>query len=98
MEDQFSAQISSVMSPWSGLENIMKDFEGKVHKVLESADLDKLNLGGQANIIIVNLKPVQGSSNEGKVFSDNGKISSKMDYLDNFYRKKMCDPRLKSSG
>ncbi|XP_071155544.1 V-type proton ATPase subunit S1-like [Mytilus edulis] len=71
MEDQFSAQISSVMSPWSGLENIMKDFEGKVHKVMESADLHKLDLGGQANIIIVNLKPVQGSSNEGKVFSDN---------------------------
>ncbi|CAC5417300.1 ATPeVS1 [Mytilus coruscus] len=71
MEDQFSAQISSVMSPWSGLENIMKDFEGKVHKVMESADLDKLDLGGQANIIIVHLTPVQGSSNEGKVFSDN---------------------------
>lgn len=72
MDDQFSVQIPSVLSPWDGLEKIMNDFQGKVHQIMESADLNKLDLNGQANLIIVSLSPVQGSSNERKAFQDNG--------------------------
>ena len=71
MEDQFSVQLPSVISPWKAVEKMMKDFNGKVHKVMNAADLSKIDFGGQANLIIVSLNPVQGSSEEGKIFTEN---------------------------
>jgi hypothetical protein len=40
---------------------------------MDAADLSKIDFGGQANLIIVSLNPVQGSSEEGKIFFENGK-------------------------
>lgn len=71
MEDQFSVQIPSVKSPWTGLEKMMKDFDGKTHEVMDLADLGNLNLGENSNLIIVSLSPVQGSADDGKVFAEN---------------------------
>ncbi|KAK3103067.1 hypothetical protein FSP39_016210 [Pinctada imbricata] len=77
MDEHFSVNLPSVISPGKAITQLIKMFDGKVHQAKTVNDIGKLNLG-EPSLIIVTLEPVHGSSNEEKVVAKNDQTVSEI--------------------
>lgn len=74
MDENFSVDLPSVAMPMHGLDEIRKSFEGIVHDVADTQQINNLNLNeGKSHLILITLNPKSDVKNEEEMFKGNGK-------------------------
>lgn len=77
MEDDFSVQLPSVVSPMSSIDKLQNSFDGRVLKADNPESIADMKLtDGVSHLILVTLKPVDGVD-EAKAFEENDQMIGK---------------------